>query len=58
MTIGHFFLSGWTWGGASLPIGAIALACHLTMFGLHGRSAYFAGALGLAGMSNTVVDHL
>jgi cytochrome c oxidase assembly factor CtaG len=48
MTTGQFLLTGWTWGGADLPVCAGALVCYLAMFGLHRRFAYFAGALGLA----------
>jgi len=48
MTTGQFLLTGWTWGGASLPLGAGALACYLAKFGLNRRFAYFAAALGLA----------
>jgi cytochrome c oxidase assembly factor CtaG len=48
MTTGHFLFTGWTWGGASLPVGAGTLAWYLAMFGLHRHFAYFAGALGLA----------
>jgi cytochrome c oxidase assembly factor CtaG len=48
MTTGQFLLTGWTGGGASLPVGAVALACYLARFGLHRRLAFFAGALGLA----------
>jgi cytochrome c oxidase assembly factor CtaG len=48
MTTGQFLLTGWTWGGASLPVGAGALACYLATFGLNRRFAYFAAALGLS----------
>jgi cytochrome c oxidase assembly factor CtaG len=48
MTTGQFLLTGWSWGGASLPVGAGALACYLAMFGLHRRFGYLAAALGLA----------
>jgi putative membrane protein len=48
MTIWQFLLTDWTWGGASLPVSAAALACYFAMFGLHGRFGYFAAALGLA----------
>ncbi len=48
MTTGQFLLASWTWGGASLPVGACILACYLAMYGLNPRFAYFAAALGLA----------
>jgi cytochrome c oxidase assembly factor CtaG len=47
MTTGQFLLRGWTWGGASLPVGAGFLACYLAAFGLHRRFVYFTAALGL-----------
>lgn len=47
MTTGQFLSTGWTWGGAVLPVGAGALACYLAKFGLHRRFGYFAAALGL-----------
>jgi cytochrome c oxidase assembly factor CtaG len=61
MTTGQFLLAGWTWGGASLPLGAGALACYLARFGLNRRFGYFAAALGLAVITlmspiNTLAD--
>jgi putative membrane protein len=47
MTTGQLLFTGWTWDGATLPVGAGALACYLAKFGLHRRFAYFAAALGL-----------
>lgn len=47
MTTAQLLLTGWQWGGATLPVGAGTLALYLAMFGLHRRFTYFAGALGL-----------
>ncbi|HEY1791771.1 MAG TPA: cytochrome c oxidase assembly protein [Opitutaceae bacterium] len=48
MSTGQFLLEGWTWGGASLPVGAAALALYLAAFGFRRRLGYFAAAVGLA----------
>jgi cytochrome c oxidase assembly factor CtaG len=47
MTTGQFLISGWTWSGAALPVGAAALVLYLAWFGV-GRLRYFAAALGVA----------
>jgi len=48
MTTGQFLISGWTWSGAALPLGAAALAAYLVAFGVGPRLGYFAAALGVA----------
>jgi cytochrome c oxidase assembly factor CtaG len=48
MTTGQFLLSGWTWGGAALPLSAVLLALYLIVFRVGRRLGYFAAAVAVA----------
>jgi cytochrome c oxidase assembly factor CtaG len=53
MTLGQFLISGWTWGGPVLPLGAVALIAYLVRFGRTARLGWFAAGLGLAALTLT-----
>jgi cytochrome c oxidase assembly factor CtaG len=48
MTTGQFLISGWTWSGAFLAVGAVAAALYITMFGVRRRLGYFAAAIAVS----------
>jgi cytochrome c oxidase assembly factor CtaG len=45
MTTTQFLISGWSWNAADLLVAVVAGAACVTLFGVHRRIGYFAGAL-------------